>query len=114
MIYARHSPIRDGVVDFYLNFPAGNPKLRAPKWVMGIPVRRNSAAALKQVESALLNGQIKQFPAVSTPSSHSNRKLTSIKTVKLRAQHAHGAAWPSGGHAGAAVCEGGTRGSTES
>ena len=78
MIYARHSPVLDGVVDFYLNFPTGSRKLRAPKWFMGIPVRRNSAAALKQVESALLNGQIKQFPAVSTPSSHSNRKLLGL------------------------------------
>jgi hypothetical protein len=45
MIYARHSPIRDGVVDFYLNFPSGSRTLRAPRWFMGIPVRRRSAAA---------------------------------------------------------------------
>ncbi len=78
MIYARHRPVLDGVVDFYMNFPTGSRKLRAPKWFMGIPVRRNSAAALKQVETALISGEIKRFPAVSTPSSHSNRKLLGL------------------------------------
>ena len=78
MIYARHRPVLDGVVDFYLNFPTGGRKLRAPKWFMGIPVRRNSPAALKQVGTALISGEIQRFPAVSTPSSHSNRKLLGL------------------------------------
>jgi hypothetical protein len=78
MIYARHSPVRDGVVDFYTNFPTGSSKLRAPKWFMGIPVRRNSAAVLKQVATALLDGQITQIPAAGTTSSPSKRKLMGI------------------------------------
>jgi hypothetical protein len=74
MIYAHHNPIRDGVVDFYLNFPEGSSRLRAPKWFMGIPLRRKSAKSLKQVELAILSGQINRFPTAKA-ASRPNRKL---------------------------------------
>ena len=77
-VYARHSPVRDGVIDFYLNFPSGSSKLRAPHWFMGIPVKGRRAAALKQVEIAFLNGQIDHLPAASMSSSSSNRKLLEL------------------------------------
>jgi len=77
-VYARHSPVRDGVINFYLNFPSGSSKLRAPQWFMGIPVEGRRTAALKQVEIAFLNGQINHLPAASMPSSSSNRKLLEL------------------------------------
>jgi hypothetical protein len=76
-VYAHHSPVRDGVIDFYLNFPSGSSKLRAPHWFMGIPVEGRRASTLKQVEIAFLNGQINRLPAASMPSS-SNRKLLEL------------------------------------
>jgi hypothetical protein len=74
-IYARHSPVLDGVVDFHLNFPVGSSKLRAPKWFMGIPVRGRGAAALKQVETAFLNRQIQKLPSSKVSSRSMHRKL---------------------------------------
>jgi DNA uptake protein ComE-like DNA-binding protein len=78
MIYARHNPIRDGAVDFYLNFPVGSSTLRAPKWFMGIPLRRKSAKSLRQVELAILQGQINRLPTAKAAAS-SNRKLLQKK-----------------------------------
>jgi hypothetical protein len=74
-IYARNSPIRDGVVDFYFHFPSGSSKLRAPNWFMGIPVHGRGKAALKQVEVAFFKGQIHEMPVSSTASHPMNRKL---------------------------------------
>lgn len=87
-IYARHQPVLDGVVDFYLNFPAGSSKLRAPKWFMGIPVSGRKSAALKQVEVAFLNGQIKDLHVSKIPrriaTRSSNRML--LNTMKKFSQ----------------------------
>ncbi len=77
-IYARHSPVRDGVIDFYLNFPSGSSKLRAPHWFMGIPVEGRRASALKQLEIAFLNGQINHLPAAGMSPSSSHRKLLEL------------------------------------
>lgn len=83
-IYARHQPVLDGVVDFYVKFPAGSSKLRAPNWFMGIPVSGRKAAALKQVEVAFLNGQIRdlhvsKIPRGIAPRSSSRMLLQAMK-----------------------------------